>query len=101
MARLDEVPADRGHLVRVRGLELGLYRVGDDVHAMENACPHAGYPLHEGALEGCVVYCAGHGWPFDVTTGRPPDVSGGGALARYAVRVVDGQVEVDPDRPLA
>ena len=74
VARLDEIAPGRGHCVRVRGREIGLYRVGADLHAMDNACPHAGYPLHEGELEGGVVYCAGHGWPFDVTTGRPPDV---------------------------
>lgn len=101
VARLDEIAADRGLCVRLRGCEIGLYRVGDELHAMDNLCPHAGYPLHEGELEGGVVYCAGHGWPFDVTTGRPPDVPGGDALARYPVRIVEGLVEIDLDTPLS
>jgi nitrite reductase/ring-hydroxylating ferredoxin subunit len=100
VASLEDVPEGRGLCVRVGGLEIGVYRVADELHAMENTCPHAGYPLHEGDLEDRVIYCAGHGWPFDVTTGRPPDAPGGGALARYPVRVVDGGVEIDVDAAL-
>jgi len=100
VARLNEIPAETGLCVRVAGRELGLYRVGERVYAMQNDCPHAGYPLHEGSLDGSVVYCAGHGWPFDVITGRPPDVADGAPLDRFAVRVEDGQVWVDVDAPL-
>ena len=98
VARADEIPAGRGLCVRLRGREIGVYRVGEVLYAMDNVCPHAGYPLNEGELEDRVVYCAGHGWPFDVTTGRPPDVPDSAEpLARYAVRVVDSQVEIDLD----
>ena len=30
--------------VFVRGIEVGLFRVGDEFFALENACPHAGHP---------------------------------------------------------
>ena len=61
VARLSEIPPDRGLRVEIDGIAVGLYRVGDAVHAMEDACPHAGYPLHEGDLEGCVITCRAHG----------------------------------------
>jgi nitrite reductase/ring-hydroxylating ferredoxin subunit len=100
VAALGEIPEGRGLCVRLHGREIGVYRVGDALHAMDNVCPHAGYPLHEGELEDRVLYCAGHGWPFDVTTGRPPDVPGGAALARYAIRVVGDEVQIDLDSEL-
>ncbi len=100
VARLAEFPAGRGLCVRVRGLEIGLYRVGERVYAMANTCPHAGYPLHEGELEDRVVYCAGHGWPYDVETGRAPDAAVGEPLPRYAVDVRDGEVWIDVEAPL-
>ncbi len=100
VASLSEVPPGRGLCVRVRGREIGVYRIGDALYAMDNVCPHAGYPLHEGELEDRVVYCAGHGWPFDVSTGRAPDVAGGAALARYAIRVVGEDVEIDVESEL-
>ncbi len=57
VARIDEVPDGRGLRVRVDGVDLGLYRVDGQIFAMEDTCPHAGSPLSNGELEGCVVVC--------------------------------------------
>ena len=57
VASLPDIPTDRGLCVRVDGREVGLYRVGERIYAMDNLCPHAGFPLHEGSLEGTVVEC--------------------------------------------
>jgi len=48
---------------------LAVARVGDDVYALDNVCPHAGGPLGDGVLEGCELTCPWHGWTFDVTNG--------------------------------
>jgi nitrite reductase (NADH) small subunit/3-phenylpropionate/trans-cinnamate dioxygenase ferredoxin subunit len=99
VARLADLPPGRGLCVRIRGREIGLYRVGERVYAMENACPHAGYPLHEGELDGCSIVCPGHGWTFDLATGLAPGEVDEPPLARFAVRVLAGEVWVDPDAP--
>ncbi len=95
VARLAELPLDQGRCVRVGECYVGLYRVGDRVFAMDDACPHAGYPLHEGPLEGSVVTCNGHGWEYDVVTGLPPDGFGDYPIRRYAVRLEGDEVWVD------
>jgi len=69
VAKASEVPDGSGLRVRVGERELGIFRVGDDYYAIDNACPHAGYPLSEGLLEGHTVICTAHGWEFDVRTG--------------------------------
>jgi len=97
VARLDEIPSDRGLRVRVDEIDIGLYRVGDAVFAMEDQCPHAGFPLSEGRLEGCVIVCEAHGWPFDVRTGFDPEHADGFPLPCFEVRVENGVVEVDLD----
>lgn len=97
VARVDEIPADRGLRVRLGDLEIGLFRVGDAVHAIENPCPHAGYPLSEGFFQGCVIVCPMHGWDFDVTTGFKPDDPDGFPIPCFAVRVDAGEVWVDVD----
>lgn len=99
MAALGEVPEGRGLCVRLRGREIGVYRVGDDLHAMDNLCPHAGYPLHEGQLAGGYIVCNGHGWEYDLETGLCPGVPGP-PLARYPVRIEGGDVSIDPASPL-
>jgi nitrite reductase/ring-hydroxylating ferredoxin subunit len=78
--------------VRVGSLEIGLYRVDGEIHAMENTCPHAGHPLHEGELEGSVITCPLHFWQFDVRTGCRPDDADGWPIPRFPVSVVDGEV---------
>jgi nitrite reductase (NADH) small subunit/3-phenylpropionate/trans-cinnamate dioxygenase ferredoxin subunit len=95
VARLDEIPSGRGLRVRVDEIDIGLYRVGDAVFAMEDTCPHAGFPLYEGRLEGCVIVCEAHGWPFDVRTGFDPEHADGFPIPCFAVRVEGGVVEVD------
>jgi nitrite reductase/ring-hydroxylating ferredoxin subunit len=95
VARIADIPRDRGLCVEVDGIEVGLFRVGDAVYAMENRCPHAGFPLSEGELEGHVVVCKAHGWPFDVRTGFDPDDADGFPIPCFAVEVEDGDVRVD------
>ncbi len=100
VARLDDIPHGRGLCVQISGIEVGLFRVDDEIHALENACPHNGDPLSEGVLEGAIVVCAAHGWEFDVRTGFRPQDADGFPIPRFAVRVADGWVEVDLDQPL-
>ena len=99
VARLDEIPSDSGLHIRIteedREIDLGLYRVDDVVYAMEDACPHAGFPLSQGRLEGCVIVCDAHGWPFDVRTGHDPKHADGFPIPCFAVRIVGDEVEVD------
>lgn len=95
VARLDEIPSAGGLRVQVGEVAIGLYRVKDAVHAMEDACPHAGYPLSAGRLEGCVILCGAHGWPFDVRTGFDPEHADGFPIPCFAVRIEGDRVLVD------
>lgn len=100
VAELESLPRDRGRCVRIDGIEIGLFRVGEAVHAMENRCPHAGDPLSEGDLDGPVIVCPSHGWDFDVRTGHRPGDGDGFPIPCFAVRIADGHVEVDLEQPL-
>jgi nitrite reductase/ring-hydroxylating ferredoxin subunit len=95
VARLEEIPSNRGLHVRVDEVDIGLYRVGDHVYAMENTCPHAGFPLSKGELEGCVIVCQAHGWPFDVRTGFDPENADGFPIPCFAVSVENSTVHID------
>jgi nitrite reductase/ring-hydroxylating ferredoxin subunit len=70
VARLDALPQGRGRVVVAAGREVALFRVGDEVHALENVCLHNGDPLGEGEVDdGCAV-CPWHGWRYELSTGR-------------------------------
>ena len=95
VARLAEIPGNRGLCVRIGSIDVGLYLVGEHVYAMEDTCPHAGFPLSRGELEGCVITCQAHGWPFDVRTGFDPENADGFPIPCFAVSIEDGTVHVD------
>lgn len=95
VARVDDIPNDRGLRVELDGIGIGLYRVGTEIHAMEDACPHAGFPLSRGRFVDGVIVCAAHGLCYDVRTGFDPEHADGFPIPRFRVRVAEGRVEVD------
>ena len=38
--------------------------------ALDNRCPHEGYPLAQGEIDGCLLTCMWHNWKFDVSDGK-------------------------------
>ena len=50
--------------------ELLVCGVEGRAYAFENRCPEGREPLQDGALEGFLLTCPGHGLEFDVRTGR-------------------------------
>jgi nitrite reductase/ring-hydroxylating ferredoxin subunit len=68
-------------------------RLADDsLHAMENACPHQGYPLAQGTLDGAVITCCWHNFKFNAQTGAC--LVGEEGVQTHPLRVRDGVVEV-------
>ncbi|WP_437735604.1 Rieske 2Fe-2S domain-containing protein [Sorangium sp. So ce1335] len=88
---LSEFPAEEPVLRKDdAGRRFACVRRGGEVHALDDRCPHQGYPLSQGALRGGVLTCAWHNWKFDVATGACS--FGGEAVRRYATRVDGGRV---------
>jgi nitrite reductase/ring-hydroxylating ferredoxin subunit len=87
--------AERQHRkVEVDGRAVLLYREDGQVHALENACTHAGGPLDEGEVQDGVVTCPWHGSQFRLTTGvvcRGPATF---PQLRLQAREAGGQIEV-------
>ena len=95
VAQTDEIPDGGGLRVRIDGIDIGLYRIDGEVFAMEDNCPHAGFPLSKGRLQNCVIVCEAHGWPFDVRTGFDPENADGFPVPCFAVSVRGDTVHVD------
>lgn len=58
-----------GRLPDAPGGSIAVIRVDGRLHAIRDACPHAGASLVDGPLEGSIITCPRHGSQFDVTTG--------------------------------
>jgi nitrite reductase/ring-hydroxylating ferredoxin subunit len=74
--RLAEVPLDVLFRVEAFGAGLVLLRKNGSITAFEDGCPHAQWPLSEGELKDGILQCIGHGWEFDVQSGRCLTVPG-------------------------
>lgn len=48
---------------------VAVFHIDGEFHAVDGICAHAGGPVAEGPLNGCIVTCPWHGWQYDVTTG--------------------------------
>jgi nitrite reductase/ring-hydroxylating ferredoxin subunit len=75
------------------GCRYACVREGDRVHAVDDQCPHQGYPLSQGSVNGGVLTCEWHNWKFELATGGC--TFGGEPVRRYPTRVEAGRVYVD------
>lgn len=87
---LEALDAEGRALVELGERELAVFRVDGAVHAVVNACPHAGNPLVEGELAAGTLTCAYHGWRFDLETGAC--LRGDVPLERYRAELRDGSI---------
>ena len=72
-----------------------LTRVGNDVKAYLDRCPHQGVRLSEGSLSGSIVTCRAHHFEFDLGTGRclnPRELS----LEALPIAIEDDFIVLEP-----
>jgi nitrite reductase/ring-hydroxylating ferredoxin subunit len=94
-ATLEELKA-KGTIV-VRGARCPLLVVYDEgkVFALDNRCPHLGFPLHRGSVEDGILTCHWHHARFDLASGCTFDLWADD-VPTAAVEVRDGVVWVSP-----
>ncbi|MFC4347731.1 Rieske (2Fe-2S) protein [Kordiimonas lipolytica] len=59
------------HVLKIEGKQIALLSTEAGLFAINNRCPHEGYPLIEGTLnDSCTLACNWHGWAFDLKSGE-------------------------------
>ncbi len=81
--------------LRIENRAMVIFRIDDAWYAIENSCPHAGLPLDEGELHGCVLTCPYHGYTFNLTTGCNIDDPSDAGVKCLAVKVENQRVWVE------
>jgi nitrite reductase/ring-hydroxylating ferredoxin subunit len=91
---------DAGRLVvHVAGHTVCLFADGDAVHAVDNRCPHMGFPLHRGTVADGILTCHWHHARFDLCSGGTFDQFAD-ELRRFPVEVRGDDVYVDVSPPV-
>ena len=99
LCAMADLPDGTGHVVRAEDRAIALFRVGEEVFALDNVCPHWQGPLGEGvvSVERMEVTCPWHRFRFDLRTGRNVLSDVRGAAKAYPVAVRGGDVFVTID----
>ncbi len=96
VCRLADVVDGEPRAFRVAGVTwpIVVTRVDGELVACAGVCPHEDVELGGGELDGACIVCPGHGYAFDLHTGRcTHDASL--VLRRYPIAIRDGDVWVD------
>jgi nitrite reductase/ring-hydroxylating ferredoxin subunit len=95
VASLADVRRTGRSVVSAGGHTIVLFALGDgSVRAVDNRCPHMGFPLDRGTVRDGILTCHWHHARFDLCTGGTFDLFADDVRA-FPVEVRDGQVWLD------
>ena len=91
---LEELRAKGRLVIGLNGHTVCLLAEGDEVYAIDNRCPHMGFPLHRGTVSDGILTCHWHHARFDLCTGGTFDQFAD-ELGRFPVEIEGDDVYVD------
>ncbi|MBX3051805.1 MAG: Rieske (2Fe-2S) protein [Caldilineaceae bacterium] len=94
VATLAEVTKIGLHTVYVDGQVIVLVHHEGEIYALDNRCPHMGFPLDKGSVADGILTCHWHHARFDLCTGGSFDLWADDT-PNFPVEVRDGDVYVD------
>jgi nitrite reductase (NADH) small subunit len=96
VCKVSDVPIGQSRLFIVNEMMIGVFNIGGEFFAIDDACPHAGASLSHGIFEGEIVRCRIHHWRFCVRSGKYLDEQKPRFnVPTHAVRVVGDQVQIE------
>ena len=58
-----------GKPFHINGTHFAVFKFEDKFYAVDNRCPHMGYPMSKGSIRDGVLICHWHHWEFDLKSG--------------------------------
>ncbi|MFC6726397.1 Rieske (2Fe-2S) protein, partial [Halobium palmae] len=95
-ADLADLESEGRKLLNRRGHAIALFHHEGAVRAVDNRCPHMGFPLDEGTVEDGILTCHWHHARFELSCGDTFD-PWADDVPTYPVEVRDGTVYVKPE----
>ena len=95
IARVGEIAEGRGKAFDVGEKRITVFQVDGRLHAIDDACPHAGASLAKGYLEDGNVGYPWHYAEFGLATGKHRHAPSTCGVAVYPVTVTDGPIHME------
>lgn len=96
VASLDELQRKGLLTVHVNGHTVALFQHEGQVYAVDNRCPHMGFPLDRGTVKDGILTCHWHHARFDLASGGTFDQWADDVRA-FPVEVRDGDIWIDTE----
>jgi 3-phenylpropionate/trans-cinnamate dioxygenase ferredoxin subunit len=97
VAAAADVPPETSTRITYNGVDIAVFNVEGTFYAIGDTCTHAEASLSEGDFYDDRVECPLHGSPFNVTTGKALGGQATGNSGKYATKVEDGVIYVNPN----
>lgn len=94
VCQVSDVSEDMPKAIEIEGAKIGVFKLEDQLFAIENVCPHAYALLTDGFIEDETVECPLHEAIFEIKTGTLQSGPGCRNLHIYPVKTEDDQVLV-------
>ena len=95
LGTLGDFPDGQGKPVVVAGRKVAIFRLGEEVYAIHNACPHNRVPLSAGIVTGHTLICRAHGARFDLKTGAVLRGPARRSIRAYPVQRTGDTLEIE------
>jgi nitrite reductase/ring-hydroxylating ferredoxin subunit len=93
-ASLAELQEKQQLLIRLNQQSIALFYSNDRVYAIDNRCPHMGFPLHGSVCKDGIITCPWHYARFDLASGGTFD-SWADDVRSFPVQIRDGEIWID------
>ena len=95
LGALGDFPDGQCKPVVIAGRKIAIFRLGEQVYALHNACPHNRVPLSAGTVTGHTLICRAHGARFDLKTGTVLRGPARRPVRTYPVRQTGDSLEIE------
>src|ERR1700722_6631171 len=93
-ASLADLPEGGRMTVNLDGHVIALFHTPEGIFAVDNRCPHMGFPLDRGTVKDCILTCHWHHARFDLHSGGAFDPWADDVRA-FPVKVEGGDIWID------
>ncbi|WP_330630929.1 Rieske (2Fe-2S) protein [Halocatena halophila] len=96
VAALSDIEREKQTVVSVSGQPIALFYHDEEVFAVDNRCPHMGFPLTRGTVEDGILTCHWHHARFELEEGDTFDLFAGD-VQTFPTEIREDTVYLDPD----
>lgn len=94
------IPPGASYCISHEGIDIAIFNADGQFYSIGDTCTHAEASLTEGDfyedIHGWVAECPLHGSHFDVTTGEAISLPATGNSGKYALKIENGTIYMNP-----